>query len=172
MKSRGSIVVEYRAEVRAALWIPQPKDRPSLSRWVTTEDVQDLAGMLQRGAVPGDFQTKLLELAGGGLAEQHIEKNCRLFVALLTAAYSGAFREITKAECDRLLQVLAYVRKTNDAIPDYKDDGFVDDQQEVLAAATELAPMLQNFKAWRLRYQVPAMWATANVSGRFSTHLQ
>jgi hypothetical protein len=54
--------------------------------------------------------------------------------------------------------VLAYVRKDVDAIPDYQPEGFADDQQEIRSAATELSALIQAFKAWRLRYQVPVIW--------------
>ena len=53
---------------------------------------------------------------------------------------------------------VACVRKDDDAIPDYRPDGFVDDLQEVRAIARDLDSVLQNFKSWRLRHQVPAMW--------------
>ena len=55
--------------------------------------------------------------------------------------------------------MLAYVRKDDDAIPDYLPSGFMDDQQEVRAAAMELGPLLQAFKAWRLCHLVPAWGA-------------
>ncbi len=161
MKTQGIFAVERRVEVRARLWMFRPSDRPSLLHWVTPYEIADLDGMLQRGRVPVDFEAKLLKLAGGGLIEQQIEKNCRLFIALLTAADGGDFKGITQTDYDRLLRVLAYVRKTDDAIPDCRDNGFVDDQQEVHAAAVELGPVLQGFKAWRLRHQVPEMWWTA-----------
>jgi hypothetical protein len=77
---------------------------------------------------------------------------------LLLAALESAFSEATSANRERLLRVLAYVRKDDDAIPDYRTDGFTDDQQEVRAATTELGPLLHAFKVWRLRHQVPGMW--------------
>ncbi len=57
-----------------------------------------------------------------------------------------------------MLRVLAYVPKDDDAVPDYKTGGLIDDQQEVRAATVELEALIQAFKAWRLRHQVPAMW--------------
>jgi hypothetical protein len=57
-----------------------------------------------------------------------------------------------------LLRVLAYVRKDDDAIPDNRPDGFVDDQQEIRAMLNEMGGLLQSFKMWRLRHQVPEMW--------------
>jgi hypothetical protein len=87
-----------------------------------------------------------------------VTQNSRLFFALLLAALDDSFIEATPSERERLLRVLAYVRKDDDAIPDYLPSGFADDQHEVRAAATELRPMLQAFKVWRLRHQVPGMW--------------
>jgi hypothetical protein len=166
MKNHGSFALDARADLQAGLWMPRPASGSDILHWVTPQDLQELKEMLQRGWLPLDFEAKLLELAGGGLADRQIERNCRLFVALLTAAYDGAFRGVTRAECDRLLTVLAYVRKTDDAIPDYRDDGFVDDHQEVHTATVELASLLQAFKAWRLRHQVPGMWGAENEAGR------
>jgi len=53
------------------------------------------------------------------------------------------------------------VRKDDDATPDYKPEGFADDQREARAVAMELDDLLQSFKEWRLRHQVPRMWLTA-----------
>jgi hypothetical protein len=54
-----------------------------------------------------------------------------------------------------------YVRKDDDVVADYKPNGFLDDQQEVRAAVTELGPLLKTFKTWRLQHQVPRMWLKA-----------
>ena len=100
-------------------------------------------------------------MAEGSLVERYLEQNSRLFFALLVAASEGSFIRATPSDRERLLRVLAYVRKDDDAIPDYLPSGFMDDQQEVRASAMELDPLLQAFKAWRLRHQVPAMWRSA-----------
>jgi len=97
-------------------------------------------------------------LKGGDLSHHFIEQNCRLFAALLVAAEDSSFRQGSPAERERLLRVLAYVRKDDDAIPDYHPEGFADDQQEIRSAASELSALIQAFKAWRLRYQVPVIW--------------
>jgi hypothetical protein len=158
MKTSGNVLIGLGAASAAEAWMPRRTDRPSLLHWVTPKDIQDLNTALLSGWVPLDLEAKLRQLAQGSLADQQIEKNSCLFIALLTAAYTGAFREITSAECDRLLAVLAYVQKSEDAIADYREGGFIDDQQAVRAASLELAPLLQTFKNWRLRHQVPAMW--------------
>jgi hypothetical protein len=125
---------------------------------ITAHDVQGLRSALAQGRLPADLEAKLARLAGGNLSDRYVEQNSRLFVALLLAALEGSFIEATPSDRERLLRVLAYVRKDDDAVPDYLQGGFVDDQQEVRAAATELSPLLQAFKAWRLRHQVPGLW--------------
>jgi hypothetical protein len=125
---------------------------------VNAHELQELRAALAHGALPLDFQAKLARLAEGDLTHRFIEQNCRLFAALLVAARDGSFAAASRADCERLLRVLAYVRKDDDAIADYKPGGFMDDQREVRAATTELHPLLQSFKAWRLRHQVPGMW--------------
>jgi len=132
---------------------------PGLLHLVTTHDLHELRAALARGSLPPDFEAKLARLAGGNLIERFVEQNSRLFVALLLAAQDGLFVRITGPERDHLLRLLAYVRKDDDAVPDYRPDGFLDDQREVRAATAELGPLLQTFKAWRLCHQVPAMWA-------------
>jgi hypothetical protein len=132
--------------------------RPGLLYLVTAHDVQGLRSALAQGRLPADLETKLARLAGGSLSERYVEQNCRLIVALLLAAQQNSFTQATPADRERLLRVLAYVRKDDDAIPDYRPDGFADDQQEMRAAAMELKPLLLDFKVWRLRHQVPGMW--------------
>ena len=158
MKSWGSSSLEDRAfaQVRP---VAQTSMAPSgLLYLVTPHDVQGLCSALTQSRLPADLEAKLTSLASGGLCERYIEQNSRLFVALLLAALENSFTKATPADRERLLRVLAYVRKDDDAIPDYKPGGFIDDQQEVRAAATELKPLLLDFKVWRLRHQVPGMW--------------
>ncbi len=135
-----------------------PRFRPSSLYLVKPPELHELRLALARGELPPDFEAKLNRLAGDGLIHRSVAQNCRLFAELLRAAEHGSFVGAGPAERDRLLRVLAYVRKDDDAIPDYKPNGYLDDQQEVRAAVTELYPLLQTFKAWRLRHQVPAMW--------------
>jgi hypothetical protein len=135
-----------------------PVTQSGLLYLVTAHDVQGMRNALARGRLPPDFETKLAKLRDGSLIHRYVEQNSRLFFALLLAALETSFTEATPADRERLLRVLAYVRKDDDAIPDYQAGGFIDDQQEVRAAAVELRPLLQAFKAWRLRHQVPGMW--------------
>jgi len=132
--------------------------RPALSQWISPDELEGLRGALVSGGLPPDFLGKLKRLKGGDLSHHFIEQNCRLFAALLVASEESSFRQGSPAERERLLRVLAYVRKDDDAIPDYQPEGFADDQQEIRSAAAELSALIQAFKAWRLRYQVPAIW--------------
>jgi len=135
-----------------------PSFKPSHLHLVTAHDLQDLRAALARGHIPPDLEAKLIKLAKGDLVLRSIEKNCRTIIALLQASQEGSFRAASPEERERLLRVLAYVRKDDDAIADYRSDGFVDDQQELRKVTSALNPMLQEFKAWRLRHQVPGMW--------------
>lgn len=112
-----------------------------------------------RGHVPLDLQRKLARLKHAGLIHHFIQQNSELFLALLMAAEDGQFRAMAAADRERLLRVLAYVRKDNDLIPDDQPGGYVDDYQEVRAAVRELASALQTFKEWRLCHQVPVLWS-------------
>ena len=132
--------------------------RPALLQWITPHELEALRDALARGCLPPDFLGKLKRLADGDLSHHFIQQNCRLFAALLVATEHSSFREGSPAERERLLRVLAYVRKDDDAIPDYKPEGFADDQREIRSAAVELHALIQSFKAWRLRHQVPALW--------------
>jgi hypothetical protein len=125
---------------------------------VSSQDLQALRDALDRGQIPSDLQAKLARLAGDSLTHHFIERNSRLFIALLLAVQDGSFRGGTPTQRERLLQVLAYVRKDDDAIPDSKPGGFADDHQEVRAATAELEQLLEEFKRWRLRHQVPKIW--------------
>jgi hypothetical protein len=136
---------------------------PSHLHLVTDCELSGLRQELVRGNVPWDLEQKLDDLAQGSLGHRFIEQNCRTIIALVGGTQIG-FKDVTPDELQTLLRVLAYVRKADDAIPDYRPDGFMDDQQEVRAMTTKLSPLLQKFKAWRLRHQVPTMWL--NISGR------
>ncbi len=125
---------------------------------VTAHDSKNLAEALSRGMVPADFEAKLRKLANGDLIQRSIERNCRTMISLLQAVREGSFERASSSDCEQLLRVLAYVRKDDDAIADYRSDGFIDDHREVQAVAKEMVKLLESFKAWRLRHQVPAMW--------------
>ena len=138
--------------------IPQVASRPSHLHLVTAHDLQDLGVALSKQQLPPDFEAKLATLPVDELGHRFIEQNCRTIIALLEAVEEGSFKETNRKDYELLLRVLAYVRKDDDAIPDYRPNGYLDDQQELRAVTSELAPLLRTFKAWRLRHQVPEMW--------------
>jgi hypothetical protein len=137
-----------------------PVSPPALLQWITPHELEVLRNALARGGLPPDFLGKLKRMTDGDLSHHFIEQNCRLFAALLLAKEEGSFREGSPAECERLLRVLAYVRKDDDAIPDYKPEGLTDDQREIRATTIALDGLIRGFKAWRLSHQVPIMWLT------------
>ena len=158
MKTCELNVIEILALNQSSTSARQPALASHRLHLVTGHELQDLRQCLARGQVPPDLEAKLVKLSRGDLAQRSIEQNCRTIIALLQAAHQGAFKAASPQQCERLLRVLAYVRKDDDAIPDYRFDGFMDDQQEMRIVTRELDSLLQNFKAWRLRHQVPAMW--------------
>jgi hypothetical protein len=133
---------------------------PGFLNLVTPQELQQLREALLDGCVPRDLELKLARLADGSLLHRFVEQNSRLIISLLVAAYSGEFRQANRASLERLLRVLAYVRKDDDAIPDYRPDGYLDDQQEIRAMLNEMGELFQSFKTWRLRHQVPEMWGS------------
>ena len=128
---------------------------------VNPHEIEDLRHKLARGQIPPDLELKLKKLSQGHLGHRSIEQNCRTIIELLLAGCQGVFNGANAEERERFLRVLAYVRKDDDAIPDYRPDGFADDLQEVQAVTRDLGSVLQNFKLWRLRHQVPTMWHAA-----------
>jgi hypothetical protein len=131
---------------------------PGFLNLITSRELEQLRDALLDGRPPRDLELKLSRLGGGSLLHRFVEQNCRLIISLLIAAYSCEFRGANRASLERLLRVLAYVRKDDDATPDCRPDGFIDDQQEIRAMLNEMGELLQSFKAWRLRHQVPEMW--------------
>jgi len=133
---------------------------PHFLHLVSRLELEDLRRTLtfNHGELPPDFEAKLARLAAQGLGSQILEHHCRWFAALWIAARQGEFREPSPAQTEKLLRVLAYVRKDDDAVPDSLPGGFKDDQYEVQTAAAEFQALLRAFKHWRLRHQVPAMW--------------
>ena len=160
-ETRSNVLVTNSVTAAVAFAIQPTASRMSFLYLVTAEDLQQMRNAIARGTMPPDFEAKLRKLAAGSLLHRSVEQNCRLFIALLMAAHDGAFVEADESERERLLRVLAYVRKDDDAMPDYKPEGFADDQREVRAVAMELSVLVQAFKEWRLRHQVPGMWVTA-----------
>jgi hypothetical protein len=163
MRSYRSDILEDRATNRVRVGALPPLVRSRLGYLVTANDVQELRAAVATGRLPADFEAKLTKLGEGSLIERYVEHNSRLIFALLVAAQQGSFSGASVSDRERLLRVLAYVRKDDDAIPDYLSGGFVDDQQEVRATAMELGPLLQDYRGWRLRNEVPCMWWSGDL---------
>ena len=140
---------------------------PSALHLVTEHEWQELEQSLARGRLPSDLAAKLARLNRDDLRHRQLEQSCRLFLALLEAARDDRFQRLSAEQRHRLLRALAYVQKDEDAIPDYRRDGFTDDQCEVRAIADELQPLLREFKLWRLRHIVPTLWRSSGA-----THLR
>lgn len=160
MKSHPSTENELSTRVDARPGTPPIVATPGFLNLVTPQELQQLREALLDGRPPRDLELKLTQLAHGSLLHRFVEQNSRLIISLLIAAYSGEFRQANRASLERLLRVLAYVRKDDDATPDNRPDGFVDDQQEIRAMPNEIGELLQSFKMWRLRHQVPEMWGS------------
>ena len=135
--------------------------RPNFLYVVTPGEIENLRQAIAWRNLPPDFEAKLTRLAEGDLTQRFVERTCRLFAALVLAVQDERFAAASKADCERLLRVLAYVRKDDDVVADYKPNGFLDDQQEVRAAMADLGELLKTFKTWRLRHQVPGLWLKA-----------
>ena len=158
MKSFRSGVLEDCVTNQVRVGVLPPVVRSGFVYLVTPNDVQELRTALVKGRLPPDFEAKLSKLGEGNLVERYVEHNSRLFFGLLLAAVEGSFLKASASDRERLLRVLAYVRKDDDAFPDYLPGGFEDDHQEVRTAAMELGTLLHEYRAWRLRHQVPRMW--------------
>ncbi len=136
-----------------------PLQPASALHLVTRQEMEVLRQALNRGGLPLDFEAKLARLSRDQqLLHRFVEQQSRLFLALLLAAQQGRFHAASAAERERLLRVLAYVRKDDDAIHDDGPGGYQDDQAEVRNAIAELRRLLTEFKWWRLRHEVPRLW--------------
>jgi hypothetical protein len=120
--------------------------RPALLQWTTPQELEPLRAAPAQGSLPPDFLGKLKRITDGDLTHHFIEQNWRLFGAPLVAAEDSSFREGRPAKCERLLLVLAYVRKEDDAIPDYKPEGFTDDEREMRSATVALDGLIQGLQ--------------------------
>lgn len=158
MTNRTTAAEEIPGAKHALLPVHSLESRLSFLHLVTGEEMSALREALARGHVPADFEAKLNRLAQGSLLHRAVARHSRSFIALLQAVYDGSYTHAAPRFCERLLRVLAYVRKDDDCIPDYQPSGFVDDQQELRKADVEYRSLLEQFKAWRLRNQVPALW--------------
>src|SRR4051812_19924578 len=76
--------------------------RPDFLHLVTAGELEGLKQAIVRRSLPMDFEAKLTRLAHGDLTHRFVERNCRLFTALLLAVQNEMFGA-SKADCERLL---------------------------------------------------------------------
>src|SRR5436309_14604069 len=111
MKPGEEITIVAGANGQPELAAQPVASRPSFLHLVSAREAQDLRDALVEGKPPADLELKLSRLAGDSLIHRFVQQNSRLILALLLAAYDGRFREASPEILDRLLRVLAYVRK-------------------------------------------------------------
>lgn len=128
---------------------------------VSAHELENLRAALVAGMTPLDLERKLATLDVHDPVKHDVRQKTLLFLALLNAVREGVFRDVPVDCQQRILRVVAYVRKTDDAITDLREGGYLDDLAEVRAAVHDLAGLLQRFKCWRLEHQVPALWQHA-----------
>src|SRR3954466_8484600 len=119
MKSASLTSIEQQMTRHAAVRPTQTPVRPDFLHVVTAGELEELKQAIVRRSLPLDFETKLMRLAQGDLTHRFVERSCRLFAVLLLAVQDEMFGA-SKADCERLLRVLAYVRKDDDLVADYK----------------------------------------------------
>src|SRR3954462_12829220 len=115
MKSASLTSIEQQMTRHAAVRPTQTPVRPDFLHLVTAGELEGLKQAIVRRSLPMDFEAKLTRLAHGDLTHRFVERNCRLFAALLLAVQHDIFGA-SKADCERLLRVLAYARKDDDSI--------------------------------------------------------
>lgn len=125
---------------------------------LSSDEVRELRAAVANRTVPADFTNKLQTLAEGDMVMRYIAHHSVLLLEMLHAGCQGEFPWLSPSDFEQILRVLAYVRKEDDAIPDFLPSGYVDDQREIRLALTQLAPLLEAYKSWRLCKEVPARW--------------
>lgn len=139
---------------------------PCALRLVTPEELHSLCAALRNGQPPPDLERKLARLRGDDPREFYLRQQTRLLIKLLIAAARDGFCQANPHDCERLLRVVAYVRKDDDAIPDYLEHGFDDDHDLMRMTCAELGPVLERYKAWHLARRVPALWLHPEAARR------
>lgn len=125
---------------------------------VTQAEMDALGDSLGRGHMPADLVAKLGRLSVDDPRELYLKQQSLILGWLLTSPVAQAFCRVGPRESERLLRMLAYVRKDEDAIPDTWPGGMVDDHDLMRMACSEFRKVLDTFKAWHLSHRVPALW--------------
>jgi len=132
---------------------------------VSEKELASLCAALQQGRIPTDLQAKLERLRTEDPREFYLKQQSVLLSALLRSSAAKEFCLLRPQVCERLLRMLAYVRKDDDAIPDTWPGGFADDHDLMRLTCTELREALDTFKAWHLSRRVPLLWNNRVASG-------
>lgn len=132
---------------------------------VTQAEMETLCDSLRQDHVPADLQAKLDRLRTNDPKELYLKQQSLLLASLLMSPAAQGFCTLRPNVCERLLRMLAYVRKDDDAIPDTWPDGMADDHDLMRLICTELRDALETFKAWHLSRRVPLMWNAQTTSG-------
>jgi hypothetical protein len=127
---------------------------------ITPYEVSSLREVLREGRVPWDLLHKLHRLRSDDYKEHYLQRQSWVLLSLLLAAGEQGFKDISLWDRERLIRMMAYVRKDEDAIPDSMPHGYDDDHDLMRMTCAQLGPVLEAFKAWHLLRQVPKLWQT------------
>jgi len=133
---------------------------------VTKAEMENLCDSLHQGHVPSDLQAKLERLRTDDPKEFYLKQQSLLLMSLLMSPAAQSYCTLRPNVCERLLRMVAYVRKDDDAIPDTWADGMADDHDLMRMTCTELRAALDTFKAWHLSRRVPLMWNVPATSAK------
>jgi hypothetical protein len=156
--------VDFRWPAWRGAW-NQPNDPSQAGRdllgLVSAAETAALRASLSIGKVPQDLLDKLNRLHAEDYKEHYLQRQSWVLLALLVAAGDRGFNDISPWDRERLVRMIAYVRKDDDAIPDGWPHGFDDDHDLMRLTCNQLRPVLDAFKSWRLKRQVPRLWEMA-----------
>jgi len=139
-------------------WSLIPRVMPEALNLVTDREMEALCNAMRLGRVPLDLKAKLGRLRTDDPREFYLKRQSELLIALLMAPGAADFCHVHPDDWQRLLRMLAYVRKDDDAIQDTCPGGFVDDHDLMRMTCTELCSELETFKAWHLSHRVSLLW--------------
>jgi hypothetical protein len=136
---------------------------PEALNMVTAWELEALCHALRERRIPADLKAKVAGFRVDDPKEFYLKRQSELLLAFLLAPEASQYCRLRPDDCQRLLRVLAYVRKDDDAIPDTRPGGFVDDHDLMRMTCTELGQVLDAFKAWHLSRRVAHLWGASGV---------
>jgi len=125
---------------------------------VTGAEMSNLCEALHSGQLPPDLRSKINRLRADDLRECYLKQQSLLLASFLMSPGAIEFCRLRPQDCQRLLRMLAYVRKDEDAIPDTWPDGMLDDYELMRMICTEMREILDAYKQWHLSRRVPLLW--------------